>query len=745
MGTPRTMRQNQDKLRIGRDGFFMIAVVAVTVFFGGAVIADGTSSSDLQAGAGSRKADWPEPTWETRKKARTFLLSVPAPRGQIVDRNGKTLAQSRIVHNLGIRFPQAHGVEEEDAVSYATERIRVAERLLGRSISIDDSRIREHYLNRGALPLIIQENLSEAEVAEVSRGIGVGLEVDSAYTRYYPHGKTACHLLGYIGRKAPLSAKPIENMDNIFPEEEGREGLELTFDNFLSGTSGVLNLTLDENGAVVAERTERAPVPGNNVVTTIDLDAQTLIEKALVESGRHGAVVLIDPANGDVLAMASNPSFDPNIFAPLVNPETFREVSENPSAPLFCRAHKGSYPPGSTFKTFVGLCGLQTGVISRETKFGCPSGMKIGNMWFSNHESSDGGEIALKDAMARSCNTWFYQLGLRLGEEAITAMANAMGFGQRTGIPLRGEGAGGLPNKDSFFKRHGRHLSQGDVANMSIGQGDVQVTPLQMARAMGIIASGGKIHQTRLVKQVQAIDNTVVAAYPSRVRGGVTLPIDNLNAIAEALVSVTSGAGGTGSRAAWTKKIKVAGKTGTAQRTLDGVKKNVAWFAGFAPANDPRYAFAIALEGRAGEDVSGGKTAAPVAKKILSNLLKDYSPPEPKGEQKGVDNNMKQESVTAAETESTGQPLISDVVAQSIENLVEGNAGTPDGSGVSVSGSGDMGGVSVSEPEPEIRAALPVDTPTVSLAEERGEDVFGAGGSGRNLEDAMAVEIVDNP
>jgi penicillin-binding protein 2 len=592
---------------------------------------------------------------------------------------------------------------DQEAAAYIAERLNVASNLLGRSVEVSEDRLLEHYRNRGALPLVIQENLSEEEVGAVSRGIGVGLEIDSSYTRYYPHGETACHVLGYVGRKAPLSTKPIENMDNIFPEEEGRDGLELTFDNFLSGTGGIMNLTLDEDGEVVSERIERAPIPGNNIVTTIDLDIQKHIEKSLAESGRNGSVVLIDPSSGDILAMASRPSFDPNIFSPLIDPVKFKDMSEDPDAPLFCRGYKGAYPPGSTFKTFIGLCGLQTGVISPDTQLSCPSALKIGNIWFNNHESADGGRLDFNEALARSCNTWFYQLGLKLGDDAIVAMARIMGFGQRTGIPLRGENLGSLPDKDNFFKKHGRRLSIGDVANMSIGQGDVQTTPLQMARAMGIIASGGKIHQTRLVKQVQSIDNSVVAAYPTRTRGGAGLRLDNLDAVARALVRVTASPSGTGTRAGWSKKIKVAGKTGTAQRMLNGVKRNVAWFAGFAPADNPQYAFAVALEGRAGEEVSGGKTAAPVAKRILSHLLKDYSPPDKTPKNETSDKNKaggETKKSPATEQDSPETPMV-EAVEQAVEELVGGDSSSGRGSDV---GQENL----IDDSVPEIRPALPV-------------------------------------
>jgi penicillin-binding protein 2 len=575
----------------------------------------------------------PRPTWETQKQARTYLLNVPAPRGQITDRHGAPLAQTRVAYNLGLSFPTPLEFNDGQAVNFARSQILTAQDLLGRQFNVTDEELIQHYNNRGILPFTLAEDLTNEDLAKVSRGLGTGLVLQPAYFRHYPLGQMAAHIVGYTGRLAPLSIKPIENKDLIFPDAEGREGLEQSFDEQLRGTPGILNLTLNAEGKRTTERIVQQPVPGYNIITTLDLKVQKACEDALAKTGRRGAVVVVDPNTGEILGMASRPSFDPNAFIPFIRPDTFAKLNEDPADPLYPRAFRSAYPPGSTFKTFVGLAALQTGIITPETKISCPGGLQVGNFYFRNHRSGHSGNLTLAQALAQSCNTWFYQAGLKIGAEPIIEWADALGLGRRTGIPLRAETAGNIPTDDYMLRVHKRTILQGDIANMSIGQGDILITPLQMAQAMGVIAAGGSFHQTRLVQQVQSLDNKVVSAYPNRVRAELNISEENLEDLNKGLVMVTSHGTGTGRRAATVKGVKVAGKTGTAQWGPVSKRRNAAWFAGYAPANHPPlYAFAAVVEGNPGESLSGGSNAAPVIGNVLSNLLKDYKAPEPEKE-----------------------------------------------------------------------------------------------------------------
>jgi penicillin-binding protein 2 len=280
--------------------------------------------------------------------------------------------------------------------------------------------------------------------------------------------------------------------------------------------------------------------------------------------------------------------------------------------------------------------------------------LQVGNFYFRNHRSGHSGRLTLAEALAQSCNTWFYQVGLKIGASPIIDWADALGFGKRTGIPLRAESPGNIPTDDYMLRVHNRNILQGDIANMSIGQGDILVTPLQMAAAMGVIAAKGSFHQTRLIKQVQSLDNKVVAAYPDRVRAELNIDEPNLEAVDKGLVMVTSHGTGTGRRAATVRGVKVAGKTGTAQWGPVSKRRNAAWFAGYAPANHPPlYAFSVVVEGNSGETVSGGSTAAPLIGSILSTLLKDYKPPKETKEEEPKEETTDEEAVPVATEETT--------------------------------------------------------------------------------------------
>lgn len=569
----------------------------------------------------------PQPTWETQKQARTYLLNIPAPRGQITDRNGAPMAQSRVAYNLGLNFPTPLDFTDGQAVNFARSQILTAQKLLGRKFDVTDEALLQHYKNRGILPFILAEDLGPEQISAVSRGLGTGLVLQPAYVRHYPLGQLAAHIVGYVGRVAPLSVKPIENKDLIFPDSEGREGLEQVFDDELRGTPGVINVTLNAEGKRTYERIVQQPVPGYNIVTTLDLKVQKACEDALAKTGRRGAVVVIDPRSGEILGMASRPSFDPNAFVPVIRPEVYDKLNTDPAAPLYPRAFRSAYPPGSTFKAFVGLAALQTGLITAKTELSCPGGLQVGNYYFRNWKSGNSGNLTLAGALAQSCNTWFYQAGLKIGAAPIIEWATALGLGKRTGIPLASESKGNIPDDNYMLRVHKRRILQGDVANMSIGQGDILITPLQMAQAMGVIAAGGTFHQTRLVKQVQSINNQPVSAYPDRVRAELNISEQNLADLTKGLVKVTTE--GTGTRAATVKGLKVAGKTGTAQWGPVSKRRNAAWFGGFVPADDPVYSFAAVIEGNPGETIAGGANAAPVIGSVLSVLLKDYKPPKP--------------------------------------------------------------------------------------------------------------------
>ena len=561
------------------------------------------------------------PTFETQKLARTYILDVPAPRGQITDRNGESLAQNRLSYNLAINFPTPLDFSDAQALSFAKEKIDRTARLIGRKIKISDEAILRHYRNRGIMPMEIAQNLSQLEYEQIKSAPPPGVIVRPMYVRVYPNGKVAGQIIGYTGKTGRNPDGIVDNHETLWPETEGREGLEQTFNEMLTGKHGEYKLTFDKDGRKTSEKLITPPDPGYNVVTTIDLRLQQLAEKALETKAKRGAIVIIDPNNGDILALASWPTYDPNLFVPSISAEQLKLFQDDKDIPLLPRAYRSSYPPGSTFKIDVGIAALESRSIQPDDRYECVPSIQIGNVTFHNWKKGNRGELNFVQALTESCDTWFYQVGIRTGAQPIIDWALALGFGAKCGIPLRGEAEGRVPNDEYMKATHGRRLLNGDIANMSIGQGDVQVTPLQMAQAMGVVANGGTLYQTRLVQQVQTFDNQIVTAYQVRAKRTLNLSSETLDELHTGMIDVVNGAGGTAHQASL-DNAEVAGKTGTAQWGPKNKERTAAWFAGFMPADQPRYAFAALYEGDVGSKVHGGSAAAPMIADVFKEIYK---------------------------------------------------------------------------------------------------------------------------
>src|SRR5213592_3489790 len=561
------------------------------------------------------------PTFETQKLARTYILDVPSPRGQITDRNGVPLAQNRLSYNLAINFPTPLDFSDTQALSFVREKIDKAEKLIGRTLRISDEAILRNYRNRGIMPFEIAQNLSQSEYKEIKDNLPAGMIVRPVYVRTYPNGRLAGQIVGYTGKTGRNPDGIVDNHETLWPETEGREGLEQTFNEMLAGKHGEYKLTFDKDGRKTSEKLVTAPVPGYNIVTTLDLHLQELAEKTLEAKAKRGAIVIVDPNNGDILALASWPTYDPNLFIPSISSDKFKALQDDPNIPLLPRAFRSSYPPGSTFKIAVGIAALESGAVHSDDQFECVPAIQIGNITFHNWKKSDRDALNFVQALTESCDTSFYQAGIKTGAEPIIEWALKLGFGAKCGIPLRGEVEGRVPNDEYMKATHGRRLLNGDIANMSIGQGDTQVTPLQMAQAMAIVANGGTFYQTRLVQQVQTFDNQLVTAYQVRAKRTLDLSSETLDQLRTEMIDVVNGAGGTAHQASL-DNAEVAGKTGTAQWGPKNKERTAAWFAGFMPADQPRYAFAALYEGEVGSKVHGGSAAAPMIADVFKEIYK---------------------------------------------------------------------------------------------------------------------------
>ena len=319
--------------------------------------------------------------------------------------------------------------------------------------------------------------------------------------------------------------------------------------------------------------------------------------------------------------MASWPTYDPNAFIPSISAEKFKALQDDPNIPLLPRAFRSSYPPGSTFKVAVGIAALETGTVKPDDLYQCVPSIQIGNLTFHNWKKADRGGLNFVQALTESCDTWFYQVGIKTGAEPIIDWALKLGFGAKCGIPLRGEVEGRVPNDDYMKATHGRKLLNGDVANLSIGQGDTQVTPLQMAQAMAVIANGGTLYQARLVRQVQSVENEILSAYQVREKRTLDVSSGTMDELRTGMIDVVNGAGGTAHEAEL-DNVEVAGKTGTAQWGPKTRERTAAWFAGFLPADKPQFAFSALYEGEVGSKVHGGTVAAPMIADIFKEVYK---------------------------------------------------------------------------------------------------------------------------
>ncbi|MFN0079813.1 MAG: penicillin-binding transpeptidase domain-containing protein [Prosthecobacter sp.] len=564
-------------------------------------------------------------SWQTQREARALTLSVPAPRGQIVDRHGVPFAQNRAANYLALVMPYMEGSSDAQITEFAKSTIDNVNRVLGKTWTLSEERVLLHYKHRRWLPLVfsVEEGLNVEITPDMEEKLkpllGNSLVIQPAYLRHYPLGTTACHIIGYTGKTRPLPTGPIVDGDAVFEEMEGREGIETAFDSDLKGQAGIVNVLFSPDGKRLSEDVRRTPSPGRNVVLSIDYHFQKYAENALKKHTTGGAMVIMDVTNGDILAMASNPGFDLNEFVPGIRAKRYEELTKDPRQPLFPRSFRGEYPPASTFKIVTALGALDSGKVDAKTYFDCPNALEIGNRVFKNWNKEGEGSMTVVSAIKRSCNTWFYRAALESGADYISNMAVRLGFGERTGIPLKAEGVGFVQTNPWTLQHLGAKMQSGDLANMAIGQGRVLATPLQVCQCMAGLGDGMRIPQPRLVLQIQDMADRVVMAYEPKDRKRINLNPEHRQAVINGMIAVVNGSGGTGHNAA-IKQAEIAGKTGTAQWKI-AKDQNLAWFTGFLPAGKPMFAFAVVYEGEPGEDVSGGKKAAPIVREVFTNIF----------------------------------------------------------------------------------------------------------------------------
>jgi penicillin-binding protein 2 len=553
---------------------------------------------------------------------------IPPIRGLILDRNGKVMAENKPSYQLEITPERVPDMQD------TLDRL-VAARILAAE---DLGELRELLASRRSFEtLVIAEHLSDEELAAfaVRRPHFPGLEVRARLGRSYPWGAAAAHVLGYVGSLSADDKRALDPLEYAGTTHVGKSAAERSFEPELHGTSGHEDVVVNAHGRKMRVLKRVRPLPGQDVILTIDLDAQLAASNAL--AGRRGAVVAIDPDTGEVLAFTSTPGYDPNAISAGLSRRAYLALQEDIDRPLFNRALRGQYPPGSTIKPIVGLAGLHFGVISPQKRVYCGGAYSLPG---SSHRYRDWkpeghGSVSLYEGLEQSCDVYFYGLARDLGIERMGGFMREFGLGASTGIDLEGEQPGVVPSpawkKKAFKRREAQVWFPGETVIAGIGQGYMLTTPLQLAHAAATIAARGKRFKPTLLKGARdPATGAIEYQAPKPLPAVDDQDALHWDAVIEGMHGVMQGPRGTaravGSRAAF----PIAGKSGTAQvfsvaqgqkykaSEVDERRRDHALFIAFAPLDAPRIAVAVVIEN--GE--SGSKAAAPIALDVINAYLK---------------------------------------------------------------------------------------------------------------------------
>ncbi|MCX8157471.1 MAG: penicillin-binding transpeptidase domain-containing protein [Verrucomicrobiae bacterium] len=601
--------------------------------------------------------------------AQSFrTVRIPAVRGKIVDRDGRVLAENRPAYHASVYlealspyFRQAYALlvsneaarvraqyhrnltREERATLARAARYMVASNvvtrlgyLLGQPAELSPAAFHAHYDQRRALPLPAVLDLSSNQVARLMENtvLPVGVDLDVQPVRVYHHGLLAAHVLGYL-RKDNSSFEGEEAFFNFrLPDYRGVIGIEGVFDAQLRGRAGVKSVLVNYLGYRQSENIWTPAEPGQNVVLTLDVELQRVAEKALAEAGRdtgqptRGAVVVMEVHTGDLLVLASAPAYDPNDFLPAISPELMEQLNDPQQRPFINRATQERYPPGSIFKIITALAALEAGVLDPQEIYQGKGYAQVGDTRIG--DTAPPGPYDFRRAFKLSSNDYFIHYGLRAGLEALLRVGQRLHLGEPVDLPTGQNDPGFFPTREWMQQRRARGVvwSEGDTANLCIGQGYLAVNPVQMAVMTAAIANGGRVLYPRLVQRVEPMEITGlgqnVVEYPPRLRGELGVHPRHLELVRDAMLADVEDPDATGRRAA-VPGFRIGGKTGTAEvKQGRRVVDKITWFVAFGPYEHPQYAVVVMVESGA----SGGFTCAPVAAQIFK-ALRDRQRPAP--------------------------------------------------------------------------------------------------------------------
>jgi penicillin-binding protein 2 len=559
-----------------------------------------------------------------RKKSesnRIDLRDILPVRGMIFDRNGELLVDNRASFALGV----------------IPEDIKSLDGLIddiGRLIEIDGlsakKKINEGLRQNPFNSVYIKKGLTRDEVARIETNVfhmpGVIIEVKPK--RHYIYGPLSAHLIGYLGEIDKEQLNKEVYKENKVGDFVGKFGAEKKWQRYLNGIRGGQQVEVDASGRRLRVLYQKAAEPGFNIYLTIDKDLQMLAERSLKNGA--GAIVAMNPMTGEVLTMASSPSFNPNDFAKGMDEKGWKQLISNLRFPLQNRVISGQYPPGSLFKIIVAIAGLEEGVIDPDEKVFCGGSYSFGGRLYRDWKEEGHGYVDLHRALVESCDVYFYKMGQKIGIDTIATYAKSLGLGSKTNLQLGDEKEGLIPNRAWKLRRWHVPWQEGETLSVSVGQSFVLITPIQIVRLVSALFNGGVLFKPQVTKWVEREDKEKIFKFKPNSAQRWSIKKENMELIKRALVGAVNEPRGTGARARL-DKIRVAGKTGTAQvialpeerelakeRDIPYKLRDHAWFVAVAPAENPAIALAILLE----HSGTGGSVAAPIAKKILECYFK---------------------------------------------------------------------------------------------------------------------------
>lgn len=553
------------------------------------------------------------------EKNAVRLKSIKSSRGLIFDRNKTLLVDNRPSFNLKITIEDTPNVDQtlKRVSSLINEDMGTFKKIISKAGK------RAFYK-----PITLKQGISRDQLAiiEAHKFDLPGIHIDIEPIRYYIYKKTAAHLLGYLGQ---INSKELNS--GKFPhvrsgDSIGRYGIEKSFETYLQGRRGGRQVEVDANGRVIKVLKTVEPAAGLDLNLTLDLSLQLLAEKLL--ENKDGAVVAIDPNNGDVLVMASNPSFDQNDFIGGISTEKWKALINDPGKPMNNKAIQAEYPPASTYKIITSMAGLEEKLIDTGSSVFCPGFMRYGNRIYRCWHKHGHGEMNIIEALAQSCDVFYYQTGDKTGVDTIAQYAMSSGLGKQTGISLSNEKKGLIPTSAWKKNKYNEVWQGGETLSIAIGQGYNLVTPLQMAVFTAAVGNGGTIYRPRLVTTIEEKKSRVVKRIEPEVLGGLPASTQTLEIIKKGLFKVVQGERGTARRIR-IKGLDISGKTGTAQvfsikkgekidtENLKYHLRDHAWFVCYAPAENPVIAISVIIE----HGEHGSSAAAPIAKELVAKYI----------------------------------------------------------------------------------------------------------------------------